>query len=134
MHSPPQMNTPNLQLQMEKFPLNKDLELAEQLLHRNSRLPPEIRKFSNWIIPQRARKATKTKFNVNKRKETEKIGAETNKIQAKKNKRSIKLKVFSLKRKNKVLKSLSGFTKNKRARTQINKIWNKRGEIEPDIT
>lgn len=49
LDSPPQMDTPNLQLHMEKFLLNKDLKLAEQL-HRNSRLPPEIRTFSNKLI------------------------------------------------------------------------------------
>lgn len=80
---------------MEEFPLNKDLKLAEQLLHRNSRLPPEIRTFSNKLIyTSKSQKRNKNKVQCKQRKETAKIGADTNKIQAKKNKRSMKLKVF----------------------------------------
>ena len=76
-----------------------------------------------------------TRLEVSRRKEIIKIRAEINKIEMKKTIEKInEIKTWFFEKINKSDKPLARLTKQKRERTQINKIRNEKGEITTDTT
>ena len=80
-------------------------------------------------------KEEETKPKISRRKEIIKIRAETNEIETKKTIEKInETKSWFFEKINKIDKPLARLIKEKRARAQINKIRNKKGEITTDST
>ena len=78
-------------------------------------------------------KEEQTELKVSRRKEIIKIRAETNEIERKKTITKInKTKIWFFEKINKIGKPLARLIKKKRARTQINKIRNEKGEVTTD--
>ena len=105
-------------------------------VYSNTSPPQETRKSSNKLIlhlKQLEREQTRPK--VSRRKEIIKIRAEINEIETKKTIEKInETKSCFFEKINKIDKPLARLIKQKRERTQINKIRNEKGEVTTDIT
>ena len=100
-------------------------------------LPQETRKISNNLSLhlKELEKEEQTKCKVSRRKEIIKIRAEINEIETKKTIAKInKIKSWIFEKIKKIDKPLARLIKEKRERTQINKIRNEKGEVTTDTT
>ena len=97
-------------------------------------LPEETRKISNNLTLhlKELEKEEQTKPKVSRRKEIIKIRAEINKIETKKTGKINKAKSWFSEKINKIDKPLARLIKEKRERTQINRIRNEKGEVTTD--
>ena len=107
-------------------------------VYSNTSLPREIGKNSNKqpnFTSKAAREKRRTRPKVSRRKEIIKIRAEINEIETKKTMEKInEMKSWLFEKINKVDKPLARCIKQKRERTQIDKIRNEKGEVTMDIT
>ena len=108
---------------------------SKREVYSKTSLPQETRKISNNNLTLHLKELEKeqTKPKVSTRKEIINIRAEINEIEIKKTIAKInKTKSYFFEKINKIDKPLARLIKEKRERTQINKIRNEKGEVTTD--
>ena len=111
---------------------------SNRKVYSNTSPPQETRKSSNKqanFTSKQLEREKQTRPKVSRRKEIIKIRAETSEIETKKTTEKIhETKSWFFEKINKIDKPLARVIKQKRERTQINKIRNEEGEVTADIT